>query len=118
MLQAPPCPLGFTLFNFMPYLSQLADGTVQLRLHVQPKASKTRIAGIFDGCLKLTVLAPPVDGRANDVVVQYVASLLAIPGRDVVLKSGAQGRRKMLVIHGLTEDEVRQKIASQFSALK
>lgn len=94
----------------MPYLSQLADGTVLIRLHVQPKASRTRIAGIHDGCLKLAIAAPPVDGRANQEVVKFLADLLAVPGRDITLKSGAQGRRKQVVINGLDSVAVRQKI--------
>lgn len=94
----------------MPYLSQLADGTVLIRLHVQPKASKTRIAGIHDGCLKLAIAAPPVDGKANQEVVKFFAVLLEISSRDITLKSGAQGRRKLLVIDGLDGVAARQKI--------
>lgn len=95
----------------MPYLSQLADGTVMVRLHVQPKASKTRITGLFDGCLKLAILAPPVDGKANDEVVKFLAGLLEISGRDITLKSGAQGRRKQILVKGLPLDEVRRKLS-------
>jgi uncharacterized protein (TIGR00251 family) len=94
----------------VPYLTQLADGTILLRLHVQPKASKTRIAGIHDGCLKLAIAAPPVDGKANQEVVKFLADLLAIPSRDITLKSGAQGRRKQVVIGGLAGVTARQKI--------
>jgi uncharacterized protein len=97
----------------MPYLSQLADGTVQVRLYVQPKASKTRVCGFFDGCLKLAIVAPPVDGKANEEVVKFLAGLLAIPGRDITLKSGIQGRRKQLLVRGLTADEVRHKLSLQ-----
>ena len=95
----------------MPYLSQLADGTVMVRLHVQPKASKTRICGLFDGCLKLAILAPPVDGKANEEVVRFLAGLLGIPGRDITLKAGAQGRRKQLILKGLTIEEVRCRLS-------
>ena len=95
----------------MPYLSQLADGIVLIRLHVQPKASKTRIVGLFDGCLKLAILAPPVDGKANEEVLKFLAGLLAIPVRDMTLKLGAQGRRKQVIVKGLTEGEVRRKLS-------
>lgn len=97
----------------MPYLSQASDGNVLVRLHVQPKASKTRIIGLFDGCLKLAILAPPVDGRANEEVVTFLAGLLGIPGRNITLKSGAQGRRKQLLIHGLPLEEVRRKLSER-----
>ena len=99
----------------MPYLSQLADGTVLVRLHVQPKASKTRVVGFFDGCLKLAILAPPVDGKANEEVLKFLAGLLAMPLRDLSLKSGLQGRRKQILIRGMTADEVRRKFSLQLA---
>lgn len=95
----------------MPYLSQLSDGTLLVRLHVQPKASKTRLVGLFDGCLKLAIQAPPVDGKANEEVIRFLADFFGIPGREVVLKSGTHGRRKQLILIGLAEDEVRRRVA-------
>lgn len=95
----------------MPFLTQLADGAVLIRLHVQPKASKTRITGLFDGCLRLAVLAPPVDGKANEEVMKFLAGLLAIPARDITLKSGAKGRRKQFLVKGLPAEEVRRKLS-------
>jgi len=82
-----------------------------IRLHVQPKASKTRIVGLFDGCLKLAILAPPVDGKANEEVAKFLSGLLAVPLRDIVLKSGAQGRRKQIIIKGVSLDYVRLKLS-------
>jgi uncharacterized protein len=100
----------------MPYLSQLTGGSVLVRLYVQPKASKTRLIGFFDGCLKLAVMAPPVDGKANEEVVKFMASILAIPGRDVTLKAGMQGRRKQVIVKGLAEGEVRRKLLAQIGS--
>ena len=99
----------------MPYLSQTANGNVLVRLHVQPKASKTRITGIFDGCLKLAILAPPADGKANEEVVKFLASVLAIPGRDITLKSGIQGRKKQLLVKGVPLEEMRRKLSLKFA---
>ncbi len=99
----------------MTYLSQLTDGTVLLRLYVQPKASKARITGLFDGCLKLAILAPPVDGKANEEVVKFLAGVLAIPGRDITIKSGIQGRKKQLLVKGLPLEEMRSKLSLKFT---
>ncbi len=101
----------------MPYLTQLADGTILIRLHVQPKASKTRITGIHDGCLKLAITAPPVDGKANQEVVKFLAALLAIPSRDITLKTGVQGRRKQVAIAGLAGVAARQKIIKTLESI-
>ena len=81
-----------------PYLTTLADGAVLLHIYVQPKASKSRIVGLYDGCLKLAVAAPPVDGKANEEVVRFLARLMDLPGRDIALHSGAQSRRKKVRI--------------------
>ena len=80
------------------YLTTLSGDAVLLHIYVQPKASKSRIVGLYDGCLKLAIAAPPVDGKANEEVVRFLSRLLEIPGRDIALHSGAQSRRKKVRI--------------------
>ena len=92
-----------------PYLTPLAGGAVLLHMYVQPKASKSRIVGLYDGCLKLAVAAPPVDGKANEEVVRFLSRLLGIPGRNIALHSGAQSKRKKIRIEA-TCDEILDKI--------
>ena len=67
---------------------------------MQPKASKTRIVGLHDGCLKIAVAAPPVDGKANKAVVRFLADILGVSARNVVVTSGAQSRKKKVVVQG------------------
>ncbi len=100
----------------MSYLSILTDGTVLLRLHVQPKASKSRIMGFHDGCLKLAVAAPPVEGKANKAVVKFLAQIFGVPTRDVVVKAGVQSRRKQVVIKTLSATEIRTVIETTLSS--
>lgn len=80
------------------YLTQTDSGAVVLHLHIQPKASKTKIVGLYDGCLKIAVKAPPVEGKANQELVRFLASLFKIATRDVTVKSGTLSRRKQIVI--------------------
>lgn len=94
----------------MPYISTLSDGTVVLSLHVQPKASKSRVVGLHDGCLKVAVAAPPIEGRANKEVVKLVAGILGIAARQVTVKTGTLSRKKLLVVKALPEAEVRAAI--------
>ena len=92
----------------MPFLSTAKDGSVVLRIYVQPKASKPRIIGLYDGLLKIGVASPPVDGKANREVVKFLAKCLKIPKNDIVLKSGLQSRRKILAVTDLKEEEIRR----------
>lgn len=92
----------------MPFLVTAKDGSLLLRVHIQPKASRTKIMGLYDGALKITVCAPPVDGRANREIVQFLAKKLKISKSDVRVKSGLQSRRKSLELKNIRESEVRR----------
>jgi uncharacterized protein (TIGR00251 family) len=94
----------------MPYLSKMADKSVLLCLHVQSKASKSRIVGLHDGCLKLAVASPPVDGKANKEVVRFLAAFFGVSVRDVLLKSGARSRKKRVIIKTLDATEIRNAV--------
>ena len=73
---------------------------------MQPRASKNELVGLHDGCLKLRITAPPVEGAANEAVVRLVAESLGIPRRQVRLVTGSTGRRKILEIDGVTEAQL------------
>jgi uncharacterized protein (TIGR00251 family) len=96
----------------MPYLRKKDNGIV-LDIHVQPKAAKTRIAGLHDNALKLSVMAPPVAGKANDAVTAFFAKLFRLPKSSITIESGLQGRRKRLFIAELSEAQARKIFANQ-----
>lgn len=88
----------------MSVLERRSDG-ILLRLHVQPRAAKTEIAGIHGDALKIRIASPPVDGAANEALLRFLAESLDVPQRQVELLSGHSGRRKAVCIHGVTEEE-------------
>jgi uncharacterized protein len=75
-------------------------------LYVQPGSSKTQIAGMHDGLTKVRVAAPPVDGAANQALVEFVAKRLGIPRSRVRVVSGLTSRRKVLEIDGVSQDAI------------
>ena len=82
------------------------DGQLLVDVHVVPRASRSAVVGVHDGCLKVTLDAPPVDGAANDALVALMAKLLGRPRRDVTLVRGQTSRRKTLAIAGVCADAV------------
>jgi hypothetical protein len=92
----------------MPYLQTLPDGSLLLRLLVQPKASRNEITGLHDNALKLRLTTPPIEGRANKAVIAFIAKLLHLPKSSVTIRSGLQNRNKELLIRGGDEQRVRQ----------
>ena len=73
---------------------------ITLTLYVQPGAKKTEIVGSHGGALKIRVESPPIDGRANEVLLKYVAMLFKVPLRQVKLKQGDKSRHKVVVVTG------------------
>jgi uncharacterized protein len=80
-----------------PCLSARGDG-VLLRLSVVPNAKRTEVDGLHDGALRVRLAAPPVEGRANETLVAWLAKSLGVPRRDVELLRGEANRRKQVAI--------------------
>ena len=79
-----------------------ADGGVLLLLLIQPKASKSEIVGPHNGALKIRIQAPPIEGRANEELVAFLAGFFGVPKRSVSVLKGETGRRKTVFIAGIT----------------
>ena len=77
---------------------QETDGAVVLDIHVIPRASRTMPDGVHDGALKVRLHAPPVDGQANQALIEWLAECLGIAKRDISLLRGTTARRKQLRI--------------------
>lgn len=69
-----------------------------LHVAVTPNAPRTMADGLHDGCLRVRLHAPPVDGKANDALVAWLAGELGLPRRGVQLLRGDTARRKQLAI--------------------
>ena len=82
------------------WFRQATDGRITLTLHIQPGAKKTEFAGLHGDALKIRLAAPPVDGKANEALVKFVAETLKLPKSAVTLKSGQTSRRKVLEVQG------------------
>ena len=71
-------------------------GVLQLRLrvHAQPGARRSEVAGVHGDAIRIRIAAPAVEGRANDELVRYLAELFHVPQRAVTIVGGASSRRK------------------------
>jgi hypothetical protein len=77
------------------------DGDIlSLTLHVQPGAKRTEISGLHGEALKIRLAAPPIEGRANEALLRFVADTFDVPLRQVELKQGGQSRHKVVLVTG------------------
>jgi hypothetical protein len=85
-------------------------GSGELEVQVVPRASQSRIVGLHDGRLKISLCAPPVDGAANAALVELIAGALEVPRSRVEVVRGHTGKRKTLRIAGLAAAELRRRL--------
>jgi uncharacterized protein (TIGR00251 family) len=82
-------------------MTETREGIV-LSIHATPRASKSQIQGLHGEALKIRLQAPPVDGKANDTLLEYLAKVLNVPRRQVILLSGQTSRQKRVSVKGIT----------------
>jgi uncharacterized protein (TIGR00251 family) len=76
--------------------------SARISVYVQPRASKTEVAGMYGDSLKIRVAAPPVDNAANAALIEFIAAKLGIAKRSIRIVAGASGRRKVVEIDDVT----------------
>ena len=69
-----------------------------LELHVQPGAKRTEFAGQHGERLKVRLAAPPVDGKANAALIEFLAEHYGVPKRNVSIEAGLSSRQKRVCI--------------------
>ena len=83
----------------MSWHARAPDGALVLRIHVQPGARRTEVAGLHGDALKIRVAAPALEDRANDALVGFIARTLGVAKRDVSIAAGSRSRDKRVVVN-------------------
>jgi uncharacterized protein (TIGR00251 family) len=79
---------------------------------VHPRAKKNAITGEVGDVLKLSLTAPPVDGKANEACIEFFAKLLKVPNSSVTIAAGQTSRNKVIRVTGLSAEEVRIRLGT------
>ncbi len=90
-------------------------GSVTFQVKVHPRAKKDALTGVHGDALKLALTAPPVEGRANEAVVEFFADLLRLPRSSVTIAAGQTSRNKVVRITSITADALRQRLEQSLS---
>jgi len=85
-----------------------AGGGVTFAVRVVPRASKNEIVGVHGDALKIRLTAPPVEGKANEALIAFLAQRLGVRKGQVEIVAGATSRRKMIRVIDLSAQEVKE----------
>jgi len=80
---------------------------------VQPRARRNAITGEVGDALKLALTAPPIDGRANEACIAFLAELLNVPRSSVTIAAGHTTRNKLVRVAGVSAAEVRRRLSNE-----
>ena len=94
---------------------EATDGGVRIRVRVQPRASSSLVAGEREGRLCIRLTAPPVDGEANQALVEFLAKRLGVPKRSVAIVSGEHSREKTVGVSEVTLEHAEAKLLAGVS---
>jgi uncharacterized protein (TIGR00251 family) len=88
--------------------AHLRGDAVRFSVRLQPRASATEVVGVQEGSLKIRVTAPPVDGMANDALIDFLSRSLGTAKRNVRIVSGLSSRKKLVEVLGVNLESVKQ----------
>ncbi|HLW85489.1 MAG TPA: DUF167 domain-containing protein [Candidatus Sulfotelmatobacter sp.] len=88
-----------------------SDAGVTFAVKLHPRARKNAITGELSDALKVSLTAPPIDGRANEACIEFFAKLLKVPRSSVTIASGQSSRNKVIRVAGLTALQVQERLS-------
>lgn len=95
----------------MAWAATVSDGVV-LSLHCQPGAKASRVVGLHDERLKIQLQAPPLENRANEALVAWLAEQLGVPRKQIDLLTGQTSRQKRVLVRGATLEQVQRLLTT------
>jgi uncharacterized protein (TIGR00251 family) len=82
----------------------------RITVKVHPRAKRSAVTGRLGDAWKLDLAAPPVDGKANEECIRFVAELARVPRSSVRIVQGAAARMKVVEVEGITDDDLAQRL--------
>jgi uncharacterized protein (TIGR00251 family) len=83
---------------------------IRFKIKVHPRGKENAITGVFGDALKVSITAPPADGKANKAIIEFLADFFAIPRSSVTIASGESGRIKVIRVSGISAAQVRDAL--------
>ena len=78
--------------------------------HIVPGSSINEVSGMYGDDIKVKLKAPPVDGKANLLLIEYLSDLTGVKKGNIIIKSGLSGRSKRIFFDGVSRCEIESKL--------
>jgi len=88
----------------------MGEKKTTLTVHIQPRAKRSEVLGFTDGILRLKIAAPPIEGKANKEVINYLSDILDIPKSSIDMEHGHTSKIKVIAINGLDRESIYERV--------
>jgi uncharacterized protein (TIGR00251 family) len=89
------------------------EDRVRISVRAKPRSSKAGVEGMKEGALVVRVTAPPIDGKANDEIVEVLAKHFGLKKSDIAWISGERSKNKILELRGVTAEAFERRLGIQ-----
>jgi uncharacterized protein len=87
-----------------------SEGAVTFAVKVVPRASKNQIAGVEGDAIKVRLNAPPVEGKANSALIEFLADVFNVRRAQIEIISGLTSRHKVVRVRGVAAKQIEEKL--------
>ena len=87
-----------------------SNGAVTFAIKLVPRASRNQVSGIEGDAIKIRLHAPPVEGKANAALIEFLAEILGVRRAQIEIVSGQTSRHKLVRVRGMTASEIESKL--------
>jgi uncharacterized protein (TIGR00251 family) len=88
----------------------MADSAITLKVHLQPRASWEGIDGMHGDSVRVRVMAPPLEGKANTALKRLIAKTLKVAASNIEIIAGQHSREKLLRISGISKEKAEKAL--------
>ena len=85
-------------------------GAVTFAVKVHPRAKRDAVSGEIGDALKVALNAPPVDGKANEACIRFLADILRVPRSSVTIAAGETNRNKLIRVVGVSAAQAEERL--------
>ena len=84
-----------------------------MTIHAQPNARRNEVVGFEEGVLRVNIAAPPVKGKANKELIDFLSKLLSVSKSSITIEKGHTSRRKVIAVEGLSQTQILQRLGAE-----
>ena len=89
---------------------KITGNDIKVKVKMVPGSSKNKIIGAYNNALKISIAAPPVEGKANKKCIAYLAKYFDVAKSKIEIISGQSGKNKLIKIYDISQEEFLDKI--------